>query len=161
MLVLIKGKTMNGFNKLIVCLLLLNTLACTRQIVKETEGEGLFLIYRGVPKLIVGKLQIWRNLDTYLASEKNRIPDSAYRLISAFNEKFLILRLGVFSKNTEFFIENITYENVGTELIINLQDISSNMGKVSDIGYPIFIMNRNIEQIQIYTNDSEAFLTNI
>ena len=151
---------MNGFNKLILCLLLLSV-ACVKKEIKESEGEGLFLIYRGVPKLIVGKLQVWETLDIYLTSEKNRIPDSAYRLISAFNEKFLILRLGIFSKNAEFFIENITYENAGTELIINLQDISSNLGKVSDIGYPIFIMNRNIEQIKIYTNNNQAFLTNI
>ncbi len=151
---------MNGFNKLVLCFFLLST-ACVKQAVKESEGDGLFLIYRGVPKLIVGKLQIWKNLDTYLSSEKNRIPESAYKLISAFNEKFLILRLGIFSKNTEFFVENITYENVGTELIINLQDISSNLGKVSDIGYPIFIMNRQIKKIQIYTNNSRAFLTNI
>ena len=151
---------MNGFKKLVVCLILLNT-ACVKQEIKDSEGEGLFLIYRGVPKVIIGKLQVWKTLDIYLASEKNRIPESAYRLISAFNEKFLILRLGIFSKNIEFFIENITYENEGTELIINLQDISSNLGKVSDIGYPIFIMNRAIEQIKIYTNNNQAFLTNI
>ena len=154
---------MNGFNKLVLCFILLST-ACVKQTIKESEeseGEGLFLIYRGVPKLIVGKLQVWKNLDIYLASEKNRIPNSAYRLISAFNEKFLILRLGIFSKNIEFFVENIIYENEGTELIINLQDISLNLGKVSDIGYPIFIMNRKIKQIKIYTNNNQAFLTNI
>lgn len=151
---------MNGFNKLVLCLILLSS-ACVKQVIKEAEGEGLFLIYRGVPKVVITRFQIWKTLEIYLKSEKNRIPESAYRLISAFNEKFLVLRLGRFSKNTEFFIENITYENVGTELIVNLQDISSNLGKVSDIGYPIFIMNKKIKQIKIYTNNSQVFLTNI
>ena len=151
---------MNGFNKLVICLILLSS-ACVKQAIKDSEGEGLFLIYRGVPKVVTTKFQVWKTLDIYLTSEKDNIPESTYRLISAFNEKFLILRLGIFSKNTEFFVENITYENAGIELIINLKSVDSNLGKVSDIGYPIFIMNRQIKKIQIYTNNSRAFLTNI
>ena len=151
---------MNGFNKLVLCLILLSS-ACVKQAIKESEGEGLFLIYRGVPKVFTTKFQVWKTLKIYLESEKNNIPESTYRLISAFNANFLVLRLGRFSKNTEFFIENITYENAGIDLIINLKNVNSNLGKVSDIGYPIFIMNRSIKQIKIYTNNNQAFLTNI
>ena len=151
---------MNGFNKLVLCLILLST-ACVKQAIKESEGEGLFLIYRGVPKVLTAKFQAWKTLKIYLEDEKSRIPESTYRLISAFNANFLVLRLGRFSKNKEFFVENITYENAGVELAVNLQDTSSNLGKVSDIGYPIFIMNKKIKQIKIYTNNSQALLTNI
>ena len=151
---------MNGFNTLVLCLILLSS-ACVKQAIKESEGEGLFLIYRGVPKVLTAKFQAWKTLKIYLEDEKSRIPESTYRLISAFNANFLVLRLGRFSKNKEFFVENITYENAGVELAVNLQDTSSNLGKVSDIGYPIFIMNKKIKQIKIYTNNSQALLTNI
>ena len=151
---------MNGFNKLVLYLILLSA-ACVKQAIKESEGEGLFLIYRGVPKVLTAKFQAWKTLKIYLEDEKSRIPESTYRLISAFNANFLVLRLGRFSKNKEFFVENITYENAGVELAVNLQDTSSNLGKVSDIGYPIFIMNKKIKQIKIYTNNSQALLTNI
>lgn len=151
---------MNG-SKFAQCFLVLFIMlsSCVNRFVLEHEGEALFLLYRGVPRRDQGKLFIWENPKYYIESEKSYMSQATQQLLAAFEENYLVLRIG--NLGTSYTIDRITYGNIGERLNIQLLEINEHQILPSDIGYPIFVQQKNIKQIALYSNDVQIFLTNL
>ncbi len=144
---------MNGFKYSIVFLLML-FVSCNRRYIRENEGEALFLLYKGIPQRIVGKVSFWKSSSEYIKQEQKYIPDNKLKLLQMFGDSYAVVRLGSFTH--AYKVEKMMYQDAGNKLEIYLTN-----GNVNDMGYPVFVQKKTIKQISILTNNTQIYLTNI
>ncbi len=133
------------------CVLLLTS--CHNRHVRENEGEALFLLYKGIPQRITGKLSYWSSPAEFVKQERQYIPNNKALMLELFGTNYAVVRLGNFRDAYE--IDKMSYQNVGEKLSIILTNGNN------DMGYPIFVQKKTIKQISLYTNDIEIYSTNL
>ncbi|MGL4676091.1 MAG: hypothetical protein ACRCWI_00265 [Brevinema sp.] len=143
---------MNGFK--ILCIFLLFS-SCTQRYIAEQEGQALYLVYRNIQQNISEKLSVWKSPNKYLNDVQNSLAPSTQKLLALFPQDYIVIRLGAIRGN--YIINDISYRNSGAslEIVLGVSD------KLSDIGYPIFLKNKKINHITVYSNETIIYTTNL
>ncbi|MGL5956045.1 MAG: hypothetical protein ACRC0X_05515 [Brevinema sp.] len=142
---------MNGFKILFIFMILSS---CTRRYIAEQEGQALYLVYRNVHQNLSERLSVWNSPMEYLNTSQKDLSPSVQKLLALFPQEYLVLRLG---ERRSYIINYIAYRNSGSSLEIFL-DTSEGL---SDMGYPIFVKNKKINHITVYSNETAIYMTNL